>query len=332
MNEFDATVLSRDDDTAPFFAVLDGAQFDDLPAALREGKFVARSLYLDRGENNPDQVVTAPHLVWLDETPVNPGLRRPAVVVPALMELIGDRPAAVFWQCPTGGEALFRHLRGINMVLFPKDRLTDPVPPAEAAAVEEEAEPDDETHTLVLFRHADANVMAQTAPALSPEQAARLHGPATAIAFRPAPEWRRGPSAWVVANRPDGAGRPPAGPLRLTHAALDGIRDAADTASRERIASYLHDVAPVYTGRLSDADLRARIDDAHRAGAEVGLTSERSYGMMSLLSVMTGGELMTNRTFITGIRNDPRPSDDVLGEVFDQIAAASPDDFAGFAP
>lgn len=54
---------------ASTFAVLDGAQFDNLPDALREGEFVARSLYLDRGDNNPDQVIIAPHLVLLDERP-----------------------------------------------------------------------------------------------------------------------------------------------------------------------------------------------------------------------------------------------------------------------
>lgn len=55
---------------APVFAVLDGPQFHDLPGALFHGDFVSRPLYLDRGDNNPEQVVTAPHMVWLDEAAV----------------------------------------------------------------------------------------------------------------------------------------------------------------------------------------------------------------------------------------------------------------------
>ena len=66
------------------------------------------------------------------------------------------------------GEALFRHLRQWNMVLIPRT-----TPPSDAG--------EDPTHELVLFRHADANVLAQTLPALDPPCAARFFGPARAV-------------------------------------------------------------------------------------------------------------------------------------------------------
>jgi hypothetical protein len=161
----------------PVFAVLDGAQFDDLPRQLLLGGFVSRPLYLDRGDNNPGQVITAPHMVWLDERLEKATGRAPDAVIPALLDLVGDRPAAVFWQCPEGAEALYRHLRGINMVMIPAEVLPEGDPATEA---------DD---APALFRHADANVMAQIEPCLTAPGMARILGPAEAILFLADPIW-----------------------------------------------------------------------------------------------------------------------------------------------
>ncbi|MFC3967131.1 hypothetical protein ACFOVS_03065 [Rhizobium lemnae] len=122
-------VLSSD---LPVFAVLDGAQFDDLPSALFEGDFVHRPLYLDRGNGTADQLRTAPQLVWLDHdrkahrrnedqedaVPVAPVLER-------LLDMVEQRPALVFWVCEAGGETLYRHLRGINKILLSVDAAMD---------------------------------------------------------------------------------------------------------------------------------------------------------------------------------------------------------------
>lgn len=59
-------LLALDYKTAPVFAVLDGAQFDNLPQELLLGDFVSRPLYLDRGDNNPEQIVTA--RIWSGST------------------------------------------------------------------------------------------------------------------------------------------------------------------------------------------------------------------------------------------------------------------------
>ncbi|PYF07471.1 hypothetical protein C8J30_11722 [Rhodobacter viridis] len=113
-------VLQEANGATPVLAVQDGAQFDDLPRALLLGGFDAPALYLDRGDNDPARLITAPQLVWLDERPVRGNGRPPEATLPALLALIENRPAAVFWRCAAGGDALFRHLRGLNMVMIPK--------------------------------------------------------------------------------------------------------------------------------------------------------------------------------------------------------------------
>ena len=100
-------LLALDHKSAPVFAVLDGAQFDNLPQELLLGDFVSRPLYLDRGDNNPELIITAPHMVWLDERPEKITGRAPQDTIPALLALIANRPAAVFWQCPDGADALY---------------------------------------------------------------------------------------------------------------------------------------------------------------------------------------------------------------------------------
>lgn len=168
---FKEALLALDYKTAPVFAVLDGAQFDNLPKALFDGDFISRPLYLDRGDNNPEQVITAPHMVTLDERTEKVTGRSYDETVKALLELIDNKPAAVFWQCPEGGDVLYKHLRGINKIMIPKDAL--PGGPEEV----DEGSPSDETHAMVLFRHADANVLAQTLYAMAKEEAARFYGP-----------------------------------------------------------------------------------------------------------------------------------------------------------
>ena len=150
------------------FAVLDGAQFDNLPQSLVLSDLNSRALYLDRGDNAGDQVVTAPQLVAADTAPA----------LDEVLALVGDAPRAVFWKCPRGGDVLYRHLRGINMIEIPASSLSR----------------DDQAHVRedwiqVLFRHADANAMAQVFVALADAEAARVMGPAEGIVFFPDSHW-----------------------------------------------------------------------------------------------------------------------------------------------
>lgn len=233
-----------DTQDGPVYAVLDGAHFENLPQQLLIGGFVSRPLYLDRGDNDPQRVQTSPHLVWIDERELSPMGRRPALVTPELLALIGDRPGAVFWQCPAGGDVLYKHLRGINMVLIPADAAAtnDYGTEDEASGDEGDALPasmpegDDDpqggasTHSMVLFRHADANVITQLLGSMSPDEKARFLGPASLVFAAPDPEWSNGKS--IVYHRAAPGGARYRGPLRLSEATLAGIGDSQLKASR----------------------------------------------------------------------------------------------------
>lgn len=263
-----ASLLLSAPPEAPFYAVLDGAQFDDLPTALREGKFVARALYIDRGENNPEQIITAPFMVLLDETARDPERRRPEEVVPALLDLVGGRPAAVFWQCASGEDVLFRHLRSINMVRIPR-----------AEPVQGEDIPDD-THEAVLFRHADATALGRVVPALTGRNAARLLGPAGLLATAETTELlRRDPE--VLAPR---------GMLTLSPEEYGRMNGRKLAESRAKVAEYLRAQCYDCTD-MPQEELDQIVLDAERSGAELGLRSEAAHAQWAFLTVVTGGEI-----------------------------------------
>ena len=320
-------LLALDHKSAPVFAVLDGAQFDNLPQELVLGDFISRALYLDRGDNNPEQIITAPHMVWLEERRERITGRAPSKTIPALLALIGDRPAAVFWQCPTGADALYKHLRGINMVLYPRESLPDAAEPQESSGSAAQAVPD--THELVLFRHADANVIAQTLYAMDKPQLARMFGPATAILANPEREW-----AWstgpLFAARPEDLQPAYPGPLRLSTAETGRISQAADRASRHRITSYLRAAAPQYTDRLTDKKLHEQTDTAIHQGQQIGLSTEKGLGLFAMLSLLTGGELVHNRDLRAAIASDPRSPDEAIASIFEHISNMSRSEIKAF--
>ena len=282
------TLLAIDYKTAPAFAVLDGAQFDNLPKSLFDGDFVSRPLYLDRGENDPEQIITAPHMVWIDERSEKVTGRSPAETIPALFDLIDDKPAAVFWQCPDGGNALYKHLRSINMVLYPKAAFPDweePEPPEG-----EEAKPPD-THTMVLFRNADANVLMQTLYAMIKEEVARFYGPATALLFQPSPEWR-GEQAWLKLDRPDNLPAAPRGPLRLCMETVERIGQKRVDASTAKICTYLRRVVPEKTEALNDEQLTKQTLIYIEEAKELGVTSEAAFGRWCYLQFKADGKMI----------------------------------------
>ncbi len=280
-------LLALDHKSAPVFAVLDGAQFDNLPQELLLGDFVSRPLYLDRGDNNPEQIITAPHMVWLDERPEKVTGRTPKDTIPALMAIIAGRPAAVFWQCPDGAEALYRHLRGINMVMYPKGALRDFVEP-QPAETDEIQKPD--THTLVLFRHADANVLAQTLPAMGAQEIARLYGPATRLIFAPAREWANGQD-WSRADRPEHLPDPHRGHLRVSMETVGRTEGIRLQRNRGRITAYLRRVAPDQTRDLDDATLNAMTGRYMNEARSYGVRSEAGMGRWCFLQLVAGGRM-----------------------------------------
>lgn len=274
-----------DHEAAPIFVVLDGAQFDNLPEELMMGGFVSRSLYLDRGANNPEQIITAPHMVWLDERPEKMIGRPPRDSIPALMELVAGRPAAVFWQCPEGAEALYKHLRGINMVLIPREFL-----PTTEPELAEQAPVDRATHEAVLFRHADANAIAQLIPALDISEANRLYGPATKLMLAPHPEWANGRN-WLEAERPNGLPPPPPGMLLLSTATLGKMRTIREGRSLKRTSDFLRRNLPRDFQNLSDRQLAEIAVESRRTAQDMGIRSLGGHQRWAYLMAITEGRV-----------------------------------------
>ena len=160
---------------------------------------------------------------------------------------------------------------------------------------------------------------------------ARFLGPAGTVCFAPTDEWRLEPP---VAQAVKPAELPVAerGPLKLSATTVRGIEVASKNASERRIVDFLRSTAPQYTQRLSDDKLLAIVREAHVSGASVGVQSERSIGLFTLLSLMSGGELAKDTRFLNGIRRDPRPADYVVDEVYDQITAMSSADIRASVP
>lgn len=304
-------LLALDHDAASVFAVLDGAQFDNLPQELLLGDFVSRPLYLDRGDNNPEQIITAPHMVWLDERPEKITGRAPKETIPALMALIANRPAAVFWQCPDGAEALYKHLRGINMVMYPKAALTDYAEPELAETDEEQLEQALDTHTLVLFRHADANVIAQTVPALNVDEMARFFGPASCMFFAPDLDWADG-REWMQMEKTDGLPKLPLGPLVLSEPTVAAISGLADLAAVRALRAYLLSAdRGMYLSHSRD-EIDRIISSSIRSGQELGFKEDFSYFFWSYLMMATGGSISKDPSIIDSISRSNRTPDEQL--------------------
>lgn len=200
----------------PAFAVLDGAKFTDLPNALIRARLVSRPLYSDRGGQIRDFDQTSPQMVYLDRTRDSEARAGDGPCDPRILQdvfdLIEDCSAAVFWSCRQGGDALFRHLRKINRIQVEAGHLPSignlPI--------------DKHKDDILLFRHADANVMAQILPVLPPELLMRLLGPADAIRFVPDIVWSLEDS-YVFSSTPSISAAPIAGMLRFDGAVMEAI-------------------------------------------------------------------------------------------------------------
>lgn len=249
----------------PVFVVLDGAHFEALPDALVVGGFAHRCLFLDRGGQGPEFEKNAPHLVWLDTLTDDLGgtdnsdnadaEAARAATLSALRELIGDRPAAVFWVCPAGGEALFKHLRTINVVNFPRDAMPADVQSRQGSDRYEKA----------LFRHADANVMAQVMPCLGDEQRAKLLGPALSIHFVPDAAWALGETYAVERSEPSGT-PPPSGLLTIEPSVMECVEKRRAAGTGGYLLDQFKEFQPVYGEQYRDV-----IGNAHRRADQYGM-------------------------------------------------------------
>lgn len=290
----------------PLFAVLDGAQFGDLPAALLDGGFFHQSLYLDRGDGNRERLATAPHLVWLDrERQGRPDMQgeNGSLPVPELVDrllnMVGKTSAAVFWQCEAGGDILYRHLRTINMILVPDETETDygksyeASPLASAEDAGNSMRGTNKGYVPVLFRHADANVMAQVLPSLSHAQRARLFGPADAIAFLPDASWSE-TSGMMEARREEDLQEPGRGMLKLEKENIDAIGISRDRATARNIAAYLRDVSAERGTDMQEDKLQTFAMRSLKESRGFGVETEAGHCRWAYMSLVTSGQLGRN--------------------------------------
>ena len=200
----------------------------------------------------------------------------------ALVQLIGDLPAAVFWigDANLSEPALWRHLRTLNMVLIPKEYDAPDAPPPAGG---------EETHEAMMFRHGDGNVLAEVLPALDAAQFSRVFGPARTLMFLAPDHPGSDGSPLRRAALPDDAPPAPPGLLRLSMDEMRGIEAIRFERCQLRITRYLRDVAPEPTRRVSDAELNRLTARWMEEAQSHGVKSEAALGRWSYLQLISEG-------------------------------------------
>ncbi|SCX09166.1 MULTISPECIES: hypothetical protein [Agrobacterium] len=360
------------------YAVMDGAQFSDLPRLLKEANVSHRPLYRYAGGDyavilggpwliNPYQVASPPSveqassadLVEQDLTddelharsaalssemvaaleagdPTGGGVLPtyegdPTAVVERLhriIELSDGKPALVFWSGRRSltEDKLHRHLRGINRISVPKiwrnGQTSDDGPHVPnqdefAAAGGDEPVADEVKsggHEMVIFRHADANVMMQTVPALDELQLGRLFGPATQLQFAPDAIWGGG----VKRARRQSDMAPPAGVLTLDSHAMQTMSALRLEISRKKVMAYLRETDPDNNNYLSDADLLKKTVFYEADGKVMGLRSERAHAQWAFLMSTTDGAIGEEQEIRTAVKTSRNP-DQTLSDIMQEM-------------
>ncbi len=283
----------------PVFAVVDGAQFEDLPGWFGQHGLLARSLFLDQG----DAAVRAAG-PWLLE------LAQRADALDQVLGLVGDREASAFWSCADGQAALYRHLRTLNRVAIPH-----------WAALGLDAKPADgpDGTEMVMFRHWDPSVLGATMPVLDAGQFARVLGPAQELLYVAADY---GGLRRVVA---DGETIVPRGVLRLRDEQIEALLERRQAASTRRIVTIVRDAAPEETAGHSDAALTAEVTRLQADGSAMGLTTEHSHAWWCYLMLSTGGAIGQGRVRAY-VSRGPGTADERLAKVRDTMLVVSQSD------
>ena len=263
----------------PRFAVMDGARFPDLPHLLGEDGLRHRSLFLNQADVEVERAG-----IWLVPLVADRDIEK-------VVSLCEERPAAVFWSCSDGEDALHRHLRSINLVVvaLPLDETTRDAADASAPDASEAGEtigPHASRAETVCFRHADPNVLASLLPLLDPAQFARIFGPADYIVMH-APDYG-GPNR---APRPDDLPIAPAGLLRIREDQMAALEGARTQKSRRKIAAYLRKIDPAQTAAMSDGELVEFVQLSERSGRNLGLRSERAQGLWASMTLASHGRI-----------------------------------------
>ena len=282
----------------PRFGVLDGGHFDNLPGLLAAAGLAARSLFLGQGERDAER-----HGPWL--LPLLDDGHTDAVLA-----LVGEHPAAVFWSCAPGEVALYDHLRRLNMARLPRWAAMGkpgPEPGVEA----------DRGWELVLFRHWDPRVLGSLLPVLDEVQFSRILGPAAEISFFAA---EHGGGKRVLAD-PDWP-IAPSGPLTIRPDQVMALDERRLEARRARITAYLKDVAPNEAATYTDAELRALVLASEGTGHGMNLSSDQGHARWAYLMLRTRGQVPQQpglRDYVLDGRASP---DDKMTLLLHAVAAA----------
>lgn len=265
-------------DDAVVFAVVDGAMMDDLRKVLRSYQLDAQALYFDHQSQIANS--NGPHLIHCaDESEI--------VTVRAAFQ--PDGVVWWVWSEPDASHAkaaIFRHLRGLGMVEIPANY---PNPSNPRAPMER-----------VLFRHADARVMARVLPVLEPAQRARLFGRAGAIVLQQGGQLRR---ALVPADLP----MAPPGFLRLSRAQMDQIAEVGKQESHQRILAYLRRTMPPEFASASDDQMNELIELSDTTGRNLGLKSEKAHARWAYLMLLSRGQIAEALEVQDALRNAADP-------------------------
>jgi hypothetical protein len=307
------------DPNCRIFAVLDGAFFANVSTDLRDVAGITyRALY--RYGDNYAVVVGGP---WLAnpyrQNPAAPGYVHSSLsgglpppddagnvelVISRLENILrvaGDKPGLVFWvgDASLTEEALFKHLRRLNQVLVPKERDVTEASAGEllaAAADQEERAATAQGYEPVVFRHADANVMAQVLPALDAAQFSRLFGPCRQIIYAPADDWGGG----IKRVRRTGELLPPPGPLRWTTATMEKIREARLQRLDQKLAAALQEKYPDRDFPERPSLLESVQHHRRQAQSRYGVGIDQHF-MDYLEIVLVRGEQATREAYFTSV-------------------------------
>ncbi len=276
----------------PAFAVVDGAQWDDFPSALATAGLRGRSLLLGAGE---DVEAAGPWLVALDQRPDASN---------AVLEMLDAKPAAVFWGCPAGEAALWRHLRTLAQV----DMASPPNPDARDARSGTE---------VVTFRYWDPRAISSMLRVLDAGQFARVLGPAAELLFVD-PLSMGGVGVARVVNLPDW---PPAprGRLALSGEQVVKLDAVMRDRSHHRIGYFLCEVAPEETTGLTRAQVLRFVQECEDEGRLAGLVSERAHGRWAYMALTTGGAFGRDGTVLGYIMQGGGVPDTNLDRLFEEM-------------
>ena len=232
----------------------------------------------------------------------------------AARALAAGRPALVVWSWQDGIDALYRHLRTLNLVQIPNEAR------AEAQARGEEIDPEEyPAYESVLFRHWDPNVLGSLLPLLTPEQQARFFGRAAGVVFE-APEYG---GLHRIAKPP--ALPPPApGMLRFSAEQMGALEHSRLHASRIKVLRYLDEVDPEGAEGLDAQARLQRVIAYEQSGNAHGLASERAHMKWAYLMSISDGEIATSSETGAFFESRPEHPDTAIDILMDMLDRAWP--------